>query len=43
VTRPAFWNELAVSASDLAIVWVSWHEAEAYCRWRSARLPTEAE
>jgi formylglycine-generating enzyme required for sulfatase activity len=28
---------------DLPIVFVSWDEASAFCTWRHARLPTEAE
>lgn len=29
--------------SDYPVIQVSWHDAEAFCTWRNARLPSEAE
>lgn len=45
---PRDWDHPAFAAPDLPVVGVSWHDAVAYCRWRSThdgaiRLPTEAE
>jgi formylglycine-generating enzyme required for sulfatase activity len=45
---PRDWGDPALSGDDRPVVGVSWHDAMAYCAWRTAsgdpqRLPTEAE
>lgn len=32
-----------MAGDDLPVTLVTWHDAVTYCRWRGARLPTEAE
>jgi formylglycine-generating enzyme required for sulfatase activity len=45
---PRDWHDAAFAGDDRPVVGVSWHDAVAYCGWRTAnrsaeRLPTEAE
>ncbi len=38
---PRFWDDLKWTSANHPVIGVSWYEAEAYCNWLNAQLPTD--
>ena len=43
ITAPAGWNKSGCDSPNHPAAGVSWHEAQAYCRWAGKSLPSEAQ
>lgn len=41
--KPRYWDDKLFNKPEHPVVGVSWHDAMAYAKWKSRRLPTEAE
>ncbi len=41
--KPRYWDDPDFNGSNQPVVGISWKAAQSYCKWKSGRLPTEAE
>jgi len=42
-TMPRYWDDSNFNQPKQPVVGISWKEAQAFCHWKTKRLPTEAE
>ncbi len=41
--KPFYWDDRRFNQPDQPVVGVTWHDAQAFCKWAGFRLPTEIE